>query len=100
MRPQLEHILIVWTPFHINQCIPIEKIIQYFLCRINFILHKPISFFYHNYDCLLKKLNLLTIENHRVLLNLRFVYKLGNGYIDCPDLLEHIDLRVADKSLT
>lgn len=60
-------------------------------------MHKPMTFFDHDYDQLLKDIKFLTLSYRRVMLDLIFISKLLISRIDSPDLLECIRLHVPEK---
>lgn len=86
VRSICEYGSIIWSPYQSGHKQTIEKIQQKFLRFLSFkcsIIREPHS----SYTPLLTILNLETLEQRRLRLDLYFSYKLFSGNIDCPEFL-------------
>lgn len=99
VRPQLEYASVVWDSYQLNHGTLIERIQHCFLCGLSFRLGKPLRVTDHNYDDLLIDLNLLTLSKRRIFLSLLFLYRLLNGVVASPELLERIRLIAPSRTL-
>ena len=99
VRPQLEYASIVWAPHSLKNSILIERIQHRFLRRLSYFTTNPMSFNDHSYTWIMQEFKILTLSDRRVLLDMVLLYKLINGYIDCPELLSLIRLHVPARSL-
>lgn len=69
VRPHLEFASIIWAPYQVNQCALIQHCV---FRRISYKLNKP-SIHDNSYNCVMKELNLLTLKDRRVMLDLVFM---------------------------
>ncbi|KAF0760090.1 Uncharacterized protein FWK35_00024216 [Aphis craccivora] len=96
VRSLCEYGSIIWFPFQIGFKLKLEKIQQKFLRFLAFKCSTPVD---SSYSSLLSILNLETLENRRLRLDLYFSYKLFVGMIDCPDFLNHFSFHVTTRSV-
>ena len=74
---------IIWNPINLNWGKKLE-IVQYkFLRFISFKIGQPLHPFDHNYEPILKLLNLKTLKDSRNIHDLNFIHKLENEHINC-----------------
>ena len=85
VRSQLEYAAVCWSPFYLLYIDRIEGIQRKFIS----ILHWK----YPNFS-----IRLSTLQNRRILLDLSFLYKIINHYIDSPVLLNRFAFRVPSHS--
>lgn len=82
----------VWSPMYAIHKTTIERIQNKFLRFCAFRINHTIVD--HNYNGILCRLNLMSLESRRLQTDLIFVFKLLNGMISCPELLELIGFNV------
>ena len=68
----------------------IERVQNKFLRFMSYKLNDPMPITCHNYQPIMAKLGLMTLENRRTISDLLFVYNLLNGNIDCSSILKLI----------
>lgn len=81
VRSQLEFCTICWSPQYFVYISRIENIQNRFLKHFRY---RFISF----------NLNLISLKNRRIMLDLSFLYKIINNLIDCPQLLTQISFKI------
>ncbi|XP_076247896.1 uncharacterized protein LOC143187559 [Calliopsis andreniformis] len=83
VRRHLEYCFVVWSPYlrYFNDII---EAVQHLL---SFYMGSFMSVTDHDYAPFLPRLNLLALEQRRVMLNLLFAHKILNGAINCPSIL-------------
>jgi Reverse transcriptase (RNA-dependent DNA polymerase) len=89
VRSICEYGSIIWSPYQSGHKSRLEKVQQKFLRFLSFkcsIPREPHS----SYAPLLSILNLETLEQRRLRLDLYFLYKLLSGNIDCPNFLSQL----------
>lgn len=98
-----EYDSIIWSLYQSGHKYKIEKIQHRFLQFLSFkcsIARKP----YSSYNPLLTTLNLKTLEQHCLRLDLYFSYKLFTGNIDCSEVLSlfsfHVPTRISRSKNT
>ncbi|XP_046666477.1 uncharacterized protein LOC124358227 [Homalodisca vitripennis] len=92
IRPHLEYCCVVWSPHQLYLRDSIEMVQMRFLrlagVRLGFryldVSEQEISSY----------LNLPSLETRRSIHDVHFLYKLVNGIIDCPDLLQKINFQI------
>lgn len=99
VRSQLECASVVWAPYQLNHNLKIERVQHRFFRKISFDLGMPMQYTDHVYDHLLDHLKLTTLARRRIMLDMIFLYKLINGHITCPDLLDKIKFHIPARSL-
>lgn len=92
VRSHLEYASMVWSPMYAIHKTTIERIQNKFLRFCAFRINHTIVD--HNYNGILCRLNLMSLESRRLQTDLIFVFKLLNGMISCPELLELIGFNV------
>lgn len=92
VRSQLEYLTVIWNPHYRVHIDALERVQHKFLRAINFKL--GIASEDLNYNDLLTKLQLPTLESRRIFFDLSFLYKLFSNKIDCPEILSKINLRI------
>lgn len=96
VRSVLEYSSSVWSPFYKCHIDNIERVQKKFLRFIAFKLKIPSQDIV--YFEILKLLNIPTLENRREILDLFFLFKVVNGLIDSPQLLEKVDFRIPKRN--
>ena len=89
LRPICEHGSVIWSPYQLCNKSKLEKVQQKFLCFISIkcsIPREP----YTTYNSLLSILNLQTLEQRRISLDLCLLYKLLAGNVNCPDFISRL----------
>ena len=81
---------IIWSPNNRSMIYSLEKIQNKYLKFLSWKTNTPMSYFDHDYDNILKTVNLISLEKARFKNEIIFIYKLVNGYIDCPALVERV----------
>lgn len=92
VRSRLEYCCPAWNPTYITYINQIEKIQRRFLYHLSFKDH--ICGILQTYESRLKHYNIPTLANRRTQLDLRFLFKITTGLIDCPNLLNKIRFNV------
>ncbi|KAJ8949761.1 hypothetical protein NQ317_017998 [Molorchus minor] len=93
----VEYASMIWSPMYTVHIKTLERVQHKFLRYCGYKLNYPVI--NHNYDDLMKILNLPTLERRRIHADIIFIYKLLNGIIVCPDLLEIISFNVPNRLL-
>lgn len=97
VRSICEYGSIIWSPYQTSYKLKLEKIQQKFLRFISFkcsIPREPHS----SYTPLLAIMNLETLEQRRMRLDIYFTFKIFTGQIDCPILLNRFSFHVPSCS--
>lgn len=97
VRSQIEYASIIWSPLYMVHVKTLERTQHKFLRFCSFKLNNPII--NHDYTDILILLNLKTLEERRVHSDIIFIFKLINGFIVCPDLLNIINFNVPTRIL-
>lgn len=95
VRSGLEYCSIVWTPFYDIHKRRLESVQKRFLWHLSY--HCNVGRNISNYGSRLKHFKLLSLENRRMILDHLFLYKIINNHIDCPRLLNQININVPYK---
>uniref|UniRef100_A0A8D8Z4X9 Uncharacterized protein n=1 Tax=Cacopsylla melanoneura TaxID=428564 RepID=A0A8D8Z4X9_9HEMI len=90
VRPGLEYCSTLWSPQYNIWTDEIESVQKKFL---RFLRFKDYSNRQIANNDLLKKYDLLPLKHRRQIIDIVFVYKVLNFLIDCPDVLQNINLR-------
>lgn len=77
VRSILEYASTVWSPFYQNHNASIERVQKKFTRSLYRKFHYP----YENYNARLLRLNLISLENRRILQGEILLYKIKNGII-------------------
>ena len=96
VRSVLEYSSSIWSPFYKCYIDNFEKIQKKFLRFVAYKLKIPAEQIV--YLDILKLLNIPTLENRRIMLDLIFLFKIVNGMIDSPELLQRIILKVPQRN--
>ena len=99
VRPILEFGSCVWCPFyetHINHLESVQK--QFLLFALKSFNWNP-AINLPNYESRLKLINLPTLKNRRIFLNISFLMKLISGEVSSTFLLSRIDFNIPQRSL-
>ena len=95
VRSVLEYASNIWSPFYKCNISNFEKIQNKFLHFVGYKLKIPLDEIV--YLAILELLNLPTLENHTITLDLVVLFKIVNGMIDSPLLLQKIGLSTPKK---
>ena len=82
---------IIWNPNKKGIVESIEKVQHLFLRFLSYKTNMHMRFDDHNYTPIMNFTKIKTLENSRAINDLKFIYKLLNKIIDCPQLLTKID---------
>lgn len=84
VRSILEYCSIIWCPsydIHINNIEAVQKrFLRYCAFKLGYLRDE------YNYDDILVRLNINTLEHRRFEADMCFLHKILNGYIQCPDI--------------
>ena len=94
VRAGLEYLSCVWSPLYSVHIQNIEKVQRRYSRYISFKFRLPAQ----SYDGLKRRLCLDSLSGRRAKSDIYFLFKLVNGIIDCPDLLNMINFRVPSRS--
>jgi hypothetical protein len=89
--------LLIWHPYLVTQIQDLNKIQNNFirfLCYQCFVYRAPHS----DYNVAIRFFNMLTIEQRFTQIKLKFLYKLLNNMIDCPEILQNINFKINPKN--
>lgn len=90
VRSKLEYSSTVWSPYYNHLKLDLERIQRKFLK----ILYKTENGQFPqrgiNHDFLLSEYNMTSLEDRRKIADIKFIFKLIRGVIDCPELLQKI----------
>jgi hypothetical protein len=92
VRSHLDYCNMVWYPYYKNNIQRLETIQKRFVKRMAYL-----SGNYYNIGSYLKRLEyfkITSLEIRRHHLSLIFLYKIINNLIDCPSILEQLNIRV------
>lgn len=92
----LEYSSIIWSPYYHVHSNTIEKVQNKFLRYCAYKMQYTIED--HNYSNIMKELNLQSLKTRRTINDLCFIYKLLNGSINSPELLELITFNIPKKN--
>ena len=98
VRPILEYCCSVWSPFyrvHIND---LERVQNKFLRLCSFKLNIPLVDGHVNYNSVLNRLNLCTLEDRRLHADLCFMFRLINGTVGSEYLLHKISFNIVHRT--
>lgn len=101
VRSGLEYASVIWAPHYNNHVLELERVQRKFLrtlaFRSNIRIHNDQD--YHlNYNLVLSMFDLRTLEWRRSTADALFLYKLLNGVIYCPLLLQSISLNTIHRT--
>lgn len=94
VRSQLEYSVPVWNPLYIKYSNKVEWIQKKFLS----IMHGRIYRTRLPYPLLLQVYSILSLKKRRTLLETATLYKICNNHLDCPTLLNQINIHVPSRS--
>ena len=89
---------IIWEPEANYLTYEIEKIQNKFLRFISFKLNIPMRPYDHNYENILNRLNIMTLNNSRIFQNLLFLYKIFNNYIESTEIINLFNFYVPARN--
>jgi hypothetical protein len=95
VRPILEYNSVLWSPYYQVHSRNIERVQNRLLRFINYRLGVPVREI--NYKHLRDTYNLQPLSARREVSDMVFLYKLINGQIDAPELLQRIHLHVPNR---
>lgn len=97
VRSQIEYASMIWSPMYEVHVNTLERVQHKFLRYCAFKLNHPVI--NHSYADILGLLNLDTLVKRRSCADVIFIFKLINGLIVCPDLLNIIQFNVPTRLL-
>lgn len=92
VRSSLEYCSVVWTPYYDVHKRRLESIQKRFLWHLSFQCGKAKQL--PSYNSRLCHFKLLSLDNRRQMLDHLFLHKVVNSYLDCSDLLKHVNYNV------
>lgn len=96
VRPHLEYCTVVWSPYyniHINR---IERVQKKFLRYLAFRMHFEVVD--HDYTYLMRSFKISLLNSRRIVNDLKFLFKLLNSIICCPELLSRVNTHVPART--
>lgn len=97
VRSIVEYACTVWSPFYGTYINQIERVQRKYLRFVGYKMGIPIENIV--YDDIMKVLNIPTLENRRILMDICTLYRILNCHINCDDLLREIHLNVPQRTL-
>ncbi|XP_050517767.1 uncharacterized protein LOC126892301 [Diabrotica virgifera virgifera] len=94
VRSILEYCLVVWSPYFQNSIDTLERVQHRFLRYCAYHVHTAIR--NHDYSYIEQQLSLPPLKNRRDISGAIFII---HGFIDCPNLLNHIKFNVPKQAL-
>lgn len=94
VRSKLEYCAVIWDPHYAISRTAIEKVQRKFLKLMSFRIdgiYPPRGF---EYDLMLNRFSIHSLEMRRNITNIVFLYNLLNNRIDCTTLLSAINFRI------
>nr|AEM44817.1 unknown [Pectinophora gossypiella] len=88
IRPQVEYACAIWNPLYKKYSEQLEIIQARFLKSVHYKIYR----YKTPYNNLLSKFEMLTLHNRRMLLQSVTLYRICHNLIDCPDLVNDMDL--------
>ena len=98
VRPLLEYVSPVWAPYYQTDVLTIEKIQHKFLRFAEYKL--GITHIHGQYDHISKLLNLPSLGDRRIFIDLVTLYKLINDHLLSDDLCKHIKYYINSNRVT
>lgn len=96
-RPHLEFCTSLWSPYYFVYIDMLNSVQRKFLRYAAYKMHIPLVDI--NYSRLEKQLGLKSVEKRRDMCDIIFAYKIINGLITCPEILEKIQIYVPPRAL-
>ena len=93
VRSSLEYNSVVWSPSSVVHTQSLEAIQNYFLRFISYKCNIPRKL-HSQYTPLLNQLNMTSLAVKRKIINLKFPYKIVNGFLNYPELLSCLNFNV------
>ncbi|XP_046681349.1 uncharacterized protein LOC124368119 [Homalodisca vitripennis] len=92
VRPVLEYGTVIWYPYQLGHVEDLKRVQTRFLR----MLGARLGYAYMETPVLQleQRFNLQSLYHQRIIIDLLFLFKLINGLVDCPALLEMVDLSV------
>lgn len=97
VRPHLENVSSVWSPYFITYQDMLDKVQRKFLRYIAYKMHIPMEEI--NYHQLESSLKIGSLKNRRETADIVFAHKLINGLCDCGELLFRLNFFVPPRLL-
>ena len=91
---KLEYACVVWSPIYVCYQLAIEKIQRRFLKFMSFKTYGAYPPRNVDYDFLLSTHNISSLVERRKIHGAHFIWKLLHNFVDCPEILSHINLHV------
>jgi hypothetical protein len=96
VRPILEYNSVLWSPYYDVHVRNIERVQNKLLRFINYRLGIPINEI--NYPEIRNMCGLQTLSERRSISDMVFLYKLINGLIDSPQILQMVNLHIPKRT--
>ena len=77
---------IIWNPTKKSKIEELEKVQHLFLRFISYKTISPMKYNEHNYEIIMKRININSLKYSRAIYELKFLYKLLNNFVICPEL--------------
>ena len=98
VRSTIEYASQVWSPQSLTHIATIEDVQKKFLRTCSFRMKVPLVDGHTNYNLILSRLNLTSLESRRSVNDLSFLYKLLRGDVDCSFLLGRLNFRIGHRT--
>ena len=89
---------IIWSPHTQEKIYDIEKIQHQILIIFAFKLNIEFDYFKHDYNDLYTKFKINNLESAREISDLKFLYKLINNKITCPEIRSVIKFYIPNRN--
>ncbi|KAE9532748.1 hypothetical protein AGLY_009829 [Aphis glycines] len=93
IRSHFDYALLIWHPYLVTQIQDLNKIQNNFirfLCYQCFVYRSPPS----DYNVTIRFFNMQSLEQRFMQIKSKFLFKLLNNMIDCPELLQNINFKI------
>ena len=95
VRSKLDYSSVVWSPIY-NFINRLEAVQRRFLKFIAYKIDRVYPQRGTDHNALLNRFDFLSLKHDRECSTLVFLFKLGNGLVDCPELLEQLNFHIPD----
>ena len=99
VKPILMYASQIWSPSVQGLSKKLESVQHLFLRMASWKTDFALSQFDHDYSHISKYLGICSLQSNRKFSHLMFLFKLLNGFIDCPDLVKLVNFHVPGRVL-
>lgn len=97
VRSKLEYCCTIWNPNYLTYITEIEKILRRFLKFLSYKIDGVYPVRGIPQDFLLTRFNFTSLSKRRFYFSIAFLFKLLNGFYDCPQILDNIKFHVPSR---